>query len=304
MVRVSDMLNVLRDNKVDFKFYGDENHVISAPYTNDNEHIIESFNYSMADLDSDTEYGLIISKFEIKNNSKCQLVTENAKFIFYHFASVFFYKPHSQEYLDDYKIDLSIGRNNSIFKNVVLGNNITIFESNSIGRPGYTYYDFNGITERLKPFGNVILEDNVEISSFVNIDRGNIGSTILKRGANIDSLVHIAHDVEIGSNSKIIAGSIIGGYTRIGDNSFVGMNVTIKNSISLGDKVIVGMGSNVTKSFGNNLILAGNPAKIFGINCDCGKRQMLKEKEYQCKCGLHYSIESNTNVVKTKNISK
>ena len=32
--------------------------------------------------------------------------------------------------------------------------------------------------------------------------------------------------------------------------------------VSLGDNVVVGSGAVVTKSFGNNVVIAGNPAKI------------------------------------------
>lgn len=48
----------------------------------------------------------------------------------------------------------------------------------------------------------------------------------------------------------------------IGDNCWIGGNATIVPGVTLGDNVIVGAGSVVTKSFGDNLVIAGNPAKI------------------------------------------
>jgi maltose O-acetyltransferase len=41
--------------------------------------------------------------------------------------------------------------------------------------------------------------------------------------------------------------------------------------VTLGNSVIVGAGSVVTKSFGDNIIISGNPAKIIKTNISTGK---------------------------------
>ncbi|MGT2846363.1 sugar O-acetyltransferase [Streptococcus massiliensis] len=59
-----------------------------------------------------------------------------------------------------------------------------------------------------------------------------------------------------------ISGLEYGAPITIGDNFWAGGNVTILPGVTLGDNVVVGAGAVVTKSFGNNLVLGGNPARI------------------------------------------
>ncbi|MGT2906335.1 sugar O-acetyltransferase [Streptococcus dentiloxodontae] len=59
-----------------------------------------------------------------------------------------------------------------------------------------------------------------------------------------------------------ISGLEYGAPITIGDNVWLGGGVTILSGVTLGDNVVVGAGSVVTKSFGDNVVLAGNPARI------------------------------------------
>lgn len=52
-----------------------------------------------------------------------------------------------------------------------------------------------------------------------------------------------------------------GGPVVIGDNCFIGVNAMVLRNVSLGNNVIVAAGAVVTKSFGSNVVIGGNPAK-------------------------------------------
>jgi acetyltransferase-like isoleucine patch superfamily enzyme len=52
---------------------------------------------------------------------------------------------------------------------------------------------------------------------------------------------------------------------KIGDNCWIGMNAVILPEVELKNHVVVGAGAVVTKSFGPNCLVAGNPAKIIKL---------------------------------------
>lgn len=64
--------------------------------------------------------------------------------------------------------------------------------------------------------------------------------------------------VEFVNNRRITSFNDI----EIGNNNWIGANVFISGGVKLGNNVIVGANSFVNKSFGNNVIIGGIPAKV------------------------------------------
>lgn len=79
-------------------------------------------------------------------------------------------------------------------------------------------------------------------------------NTIFAPGVKIISANH--DKIDFSKHDKTI------GPIRIGKNCWLGVNAVILPGVQLGNNVIVGAGSVVTKSFGDNLIIGGNPARI------------------------------------------
>lgn len=67
------------------------------------------------------------------------------------------------------------------------------------------------------------------------------------------------HDVELNKRST---GKEYGKPINIGNNVWIGGSAIILPGVTLGDNVVVSAGSVVTKSFEDNVLIAGNPARI------------------------------------------
>ena len=121
----------------------------------------------------------------------------------------------------------------------------------------------DGSRVQLKHIGNVIIEDDVAILACATLQRAVFGSTIIKRGAQIDSHVNIGHNSYIGENSVLALGAIGGGSVTLGKNCMVGLGAILRNGISICDNVIIGQGANVVSDITEPGLYMGFPAKFF-----------------------------------------
>lgn len=151
---------------------------------------------------------------------------------------------------------------NSILKSgTEIGDNVEIGSNNVIGGVGFGYsQNESGEYYQFPHYGKVILKDNVHIGNSTCIDRGSLSDTTLHEGVKVDNLVHIAHNVQIGKNSLIIAHAMIAGSVIIGENCWIAPSSCIRNAVKIGDNVTVGLASTVTKNVASNSTVIGSPA--------------------------------------------
>jgi len=149
-----------------------------------------------------------------------------------------------------------IGNNTILFANVSIQQNCEI-GANCILHPGVVVgsdgFGFapqkDGTYSKIAQNGIVIIEDNVEIGANSAIDRGTMGSTLIKKGVKLDNMVHIAHNAEIGENTVIAAQSGVSGSTRLGRNVVVGGQVGFVGHLNIASGSQFGAQSGVTCSF-------------------------------------------------------
>lgn len=156
---------------------------------------------------------------------------------------------------------------------------------------GFTFvYSHKGSNINFDKRGGIVINSN-PVSNLVGISQRSIiscrGGGVINIGANVGisgstlyalESITIGDNVLIGANCKIIdndfhpldfqkrVNQIDSDINRtpviIEKNSFIGMNSIILKGTHLGENCIVGAGSVVHGIFPNNVIIAGNPAKI------------------------------------------
>ena len=248
-----------------------------------------------AELLSNCSAGLIIGDEELlihRNQNQNVLIVQNPKVCF-SLISNYFFVPKPEPLLSDEasihetaKIgnDVYIGPNSNIGKveigdntlimgnvwigdNVKIGNNVIIQAGCVLGADGYGYNRDNDKKAIQFPhIGGIIIEDYVELGANTCVDNGALEPTIIKKGAKIDNLVHIGHNVKIGQGVYIAAQTSIAGSTVIGNYTEIWTGVNIADGLTIGENCFVGMGSVVLKNIESNKKCFGNPAKVFGNN--------------------------------------
>ena len=87
---------------------------------------------------------------------------------------------------------------------------------------------------------------------------GHGGPVIVSRYTSLGSNVNLSQFVSIGTNSTKGA--------SIGNNVYIGPNVSIVGDVTIGDNVTIGAGSVVVKDVPSNVTVAGNPATVINEN--------------------------------------
>lgn len=156
--------------------------------------------------------------------------------------------------------DCIIYPNVTIREGITLGNRVIIHSGTVIGSDGYGYIFEKGEHYKIPQVGGVIIEDCVEIGSNVSIDRATLGNTVVKKGAKIDNLSQIAHNVTIGEKALIISQAGIAGSTEIGESVIIGGQVGIADHSIIDAGAIVVGGSGVMKGHLKKGVYSGTPA--------------------------------------------
>lgn len=155
-----------------------------------------------------------------------------------------------------------------IYANTIIGNNCVIKANAIIGSEGFGFApQADGTYKNIPQLGNVVIGNDVNIGANTTIDCSTMGSTIIGDGVKLDNLIQIAHNVEIGNNSILVAQSGVAGSTKIGANCVIGGQAALVGHISLADGTKVGGQSGVTKSIKKpNTAVNGTPAMDYTDN--------------------------------------
>jgi UDP-3-O-[3-hydroxymyristoyl] glucosamine N-acyltransferase len=141
--------------------------------------------------------------------------------------------------------DVEIGEDSVIHPHVVLregvrlGCRVIVHAGAVLGADGFGYMPDGGIHRKIPQVGGVLVEDDVEIGANTTIDRAMLGATVIRRGAKIDNLVQIAHNVEIGPHCILAAQVGIAGSSRLGHHVVLGGQAGVADHVTIGDEAMM-----------------------------------------------------------------
>ncbi len=161
--------------------------------------------------------------------------------------------------------NVEIGENVFIYPNVTIkedtriANNVIIHSGAVIGSEGFGYLQKEKGHIKIPQVGKVVIEDDVEIGANVCIDRATINETRISKGAKIDNLVHIAHNVFIGQNVLLLAQVGIAGSSKIGKNTILAGQTGVVDHITVGENVVAGPRTGIVQDVKDHQIVWGTP---------------------------------------------
>lgn len=146
-----------------------------------------------------------------------------------------------------------------------LGERCEIQAGAVVGADGFGFVpggaETDGMPRKVPQVGRTVLEADVEVGANTTIDRGALGETRVGRGSKLDNLVHLAHNVRLGTACLLAAQTGIAGSTRLGDGVMAGGQSGVSDHLEIGDGVQIAGKSAVFGSVAAGQRVGGIPAE-------------------------------------------
>jgi UDP-3-O-[3-hydroxymyristoyl] glucosamine N-acyltransferase len=136
----------------------------------------------------------------------------------------------------------TIEGNVSIYSHTTIGDRVHIHSGAVLGSDGFGFVPDRktGRYEKFPQIGTLHIGDDVEVGANCAIDRGALDATVISRGAKLDNMVHIGHNVRIGEDVVIAAQTGISGSSVVGEKCIIGGQVGIADHVTIEGGVILG----------------------------------------------------------------
>jgi UDP-3-O-[3-hydroxymyristoyl] glucosamine N-acyltransferase len=142
----------------------------------------------------------------------------------------------------------------------LVGARVTIYPGARIGQDGFGFaMDAEGHV-RLPQLGRVVIEDDVEVGANSTIDRGAGPDTVIGRGAMIDNLVQIGHNVQVGRGAVIVAQAGVAGSTKLGDFAVLAAKAGVAGHLTIGAGAKIAANAGVMRDVDPGAEVVGAPA--------------------------------------------
>jgi len=185
-----------------------------------------------------------------------------------------------------------IGAGAVILPNTYVGADVVIKPNATVGGDGFENAIISGRRAIVPHAGGVWLSEGAQVGSSTCIDRGLFGDfSFIGARTTIDNLVHFAHSARTGKNCSLVACSEISGAVVLGDGVWLGPNVSVNQSLTIGDHCYVGTGAVVTRNLPPHSLAYGSPAKVMAQVCVCRAKLRFENEAAVCGiCGRSYRL--------------
>ncbi|MDG0994520.1 MAG: UDP-3-O-(3-hydroxymyristoyl)glucosamine N-acyltransferase [Akkermansiaceae bacterium] len=143
--------------------------------------------------------------------------------------------------------DCMIYANCTVREECVLGDRVILQPGCVIGADGYGYELLEGKHVKIDQVGIVELCDDVEVGANTTIDRARFGKTKVGKGTKIDNLTQIAHNVQIGEHTLVVAQVGLAGSSKIGNYVTLAAQSGCVGHINIADKATLAARTVATK---------------------------------------------------------
>jgi UDP-N-acetylglucosamine acyltransferase len=145
--------------------------------------------------------------------------------------------------------ETTLGKNNRVFHGAVIGS----------------------VCQDLKYRGErtcVRIGDGNTIREFVTVNSatGEGGSTVVGNAVLLMAYVHLGHNCVIGDNVILANAVNLAGHVHIHDFASIGGLTPVHQFVGIGQHAFIGGGSRIQKDVPPFLKVAGNPARVYGLN--------------------------------------
>jgi len=171
--------------------------------------------------------------------------------------------------------DATIGERSWIGPHVVIEGRVRIGRNNRI----HPFSSIGGPPQDKKYAGedtSVEIGDGNTIREYVTINRGTMGDAKVTRLGDdnwIMAYVHLAHDVQLGSQCILANNATLAGHVHVGDWVIVGGLTGVHQYVKIGAHAMLGFQSAISQDVPPFMMVDGNPSHAHGFNVEGLRRR-------------------------------